>query len=117
MRWSVCFAITRMRCNSETRTCESRRTAEGKSHRDIRRCLKLTIALQLYRAAAAKEVVVAGEDSGSQCQRESYRSPVVRVAWDATQRNGFQVFVELARNDVDDSAVDECTDRACRLAA
>lgn len=30
-------AITRMRCHPETRACEIRRTAEGKTHRDIRR--------------------------------------------------------------------------------
>jgi hypothetical protein len=33
-------AITRMRCHPETRAYETRRTAQGKTHRDTRRCLK-----------------------------------------------------------------------------
>ena len=32
-----------------TRTSTSRRVAEGKSQREIRRCLKRTLARQLYR--------------------------------------------------------------------
>jgi transposase len=42
-------AITRMRCHPETRAYETRRTAQGKTHRDIRRCLKRSIARHLYR--------------------------------------------------------------------
>jgi transposase len=42
-------AITRMRCHPETRAYETRRTAQGKTHRDIRRCLKRAIARRLYR--------------------------------------------------------------------
>ena len=42
-------AITRMRCHPETRAYETRRTAQGKTHRDIRRCLKRSIARRLYR--------------------------------------------------------------------
>jgi len=41
-------AITRMRCHRETRACEAKRTAQGKTHRDIRRCLKRSIARRLY---------------------------------------------------------------------
>lgn len=42
-------AITRMRCHPDTRAYETRRTAQGKTHRDIRRCLKRSIARHLYR--------------------------------------------------------------------
>jgi hypothetical protein len=37
-------AITRMRCHLETQTYEAKRTAQSKTHRDIRRCLKRSIA-------------------------------------------------------------------------
>ncbi|MDT5139071.1 MAG: transposase [Mycobacterium sp.] len=53
-------AITRMRTHPPTRAYEIRRTAEGKTHRDIRRCLKRAIARKLYRvmeAAARPEVI------------------------------------------------------------
>jgi transposase len=42
-------AITRMRCHPESRAYEARRTLQGKTHRDIRRCLKRSIARRLYR--------------------------------------------------------------------
>jgi transposase len=41
-------AITRMRCHPETRTYEIRRTAQGKTHRDIRRSVKCALAQRLY---------------------------------------------------------------------
>jgi transposase len=46
-------AITRMRCHAETRDYEAKRTALGKSHRDIRRALKRMIARRLYRLMEA----------------------------------------------------------------
>lgn len=46
-------AITRMRCHPETRAYEARRTLQGKSHREIRRCLKRSIARRLYRIMEA----------------------------------------------------------------
>jgi transposase len=56
-------AITRMRCHPETRAYEARRSAEGKSHRDIRRSLKRNLARRLYRrieaATGASEVATA----------------------------------------------------------
>ena len=53
-------AITRIRCHAETRAYEARRTLQGKTHRDIRRCLKRAIARHLYRvmestAASSRE--------------------------------------------------------------
>ena len=42
-------AITRLRCHPQSRAYEARRTLEGKTHRDIRRCLKRTLARKLYR--------------------------------------------------------------------
>lgn len=43
------IALTRMRCCPTTRAYTARRTAEGKTTREIRRCLKRYIAPQLYR--------------------------------------------------------------------
>jgi transposase len=42
-------ARTRMRCDERTRAYVERRTAEGKSDREIRRCLKRYIARQMFR--------------------------------------------------------------------
>lgn len=42
-------AITRMRSHPETRAYETRRSSEGKTHRDIRRSLKRALARRLYR--------------------------------------------------------------------
>jgi transposase len=42
-------AVTRMRCHPETRAYEIRRSAEGKTHRDIRRSVKRALARRLYR--------------------------------------------------------------------
>jgi transposase len=42
-------AITRLRCHPETISYETRRTAEGKTHRDIRRSIKRALARRLYR--------------------------------------------------------------------
>ncbi len=44
------IALTRMRCCERTRAYVTRRTAEGKTHREIRRCLKHYITRELYRA-------------------------------------------------------------------
>jgi len=38
-----------MRCHPKTHTYQARRTAQGKTHRDIRRCIKRAIARRLYR--------------------------------------------------------------------
>ena len=46
-------AVTRMRCHPETRTYEARRSSEGKTHRDIRRSLKRSLAWRLYRTIEA----------------------------------------------------------------
>jgi len=46
-------AITRMRCHPETRASETRRTAEGKTHRDVRRSVKRALARRLYRTIEA----------------------------------------------------------------
>jgi transposase len=44
------IAITRIRCCATTKNYVARRTAEGKSSREIQRCLKRYIARELYRA-------------------------------------------------------------------
>lgn len=46
-------AVTRMRCHPETRAYEIRRSAEGKTHRDIRRSIKRALARRLYRRIEA----------------------------------------------------------------
>ena len=43
------FALVRMRSCPRTRAYVARRTAEGKTTREIRRCLKRYIARELYR--------------------------------------------------------------------
>lgn len=43
------IALTRMRSCARSRAYVARRTAEGKSSREIRRCLKRYIARELYR--------------------------------------------------------------------
>ena len=56
-------AITRMRCHPETRAYEIRRSAQGKTHRDIRRSVKRALARRLYRriesAARLNDLVAA----------------------------------------------------------
>jgi transposase len=47
------IAATRMRCCPTTRAYVARRSAEGKTDKEIRRCLKRYIARQLYRALTA----------------------------------------------------------------
>jgi transposase len=47
------IATTRMRSDPATRAYITRRRAQGKSDREIRRCLKRYIARQLYRALTA----------------------------------------------------------------
>jgi transposase len=47
------IATTRMRADPATRAYVTRRRAQGKSDREIRRCLKRYIARQLYRALTA----------------------------------------------------------------
>lgn len=42
-------AITRLRCDPESRAYEIKRAAQGKTHRDVRRSLKRTLARRLYR--------------------------------------------------------------------
>jgi Transposase IS116/IS110/IS902 family len=43
------IAITRLRCHPESRAYEIKRTAQGKTHRDVRRSLKRALARRLYR--------------------------------------------------------------------
>jgi transposase len=47
------IARTRMRCDPTTQAYVARRIAEGKSTREIRRCLKRYVARQLYRTLTA----------------------------------------------------------------
>ena len=42
-----------VRCHPETRAYEIRRSAEGKTHRDIRRSVKRALARRLYRTIEA----------------------------------------------------------------
>ena len=43
------IAVTRMRCDPDTRAYIERRRAEGKTDREIRRCIKRSLARHLYR--------------------------------------------------------------------
>ena len=53
------IAVTRMRCCPTTKNYVARRTAEGKSSREIQRCLKRYIARELYRALNASTTLTA----------------------------------------------------------
>jgi transposase len=57
-------AITRLRCHPQSRAYEARRTLEGKTHRDIRRCLKRTLARKLYRVMESATRAANGRISG-----------------------------------------------------
>jgi len=46
-------AITRLRCHPETISYEAKRTAQGKTHRDIRRSIKRALTRRLYRRMQA----------------------------------------------------------------
>jgi transposase len=46
-------AITRLRCHDESRAYETKRVAQGKTHRDVRRSLKRALARRLYRRIQA----------------------------------------------------------------
>jgi transposase len=46
-------AITRLRCHPESRAYEIKRSAHGKTHRDVRRSLKRALARRLYRRIQA----------------------------------------------------------------
>jgi transposase len=43
------IVLVRLRDDPDTRACLARRTAEGKSRRDVKRCLRRIIARQLFR--------------------------------------------------------------------
>jgi transposase len=47
------IALSRLQHHPETRTYAARRTAEGKTRRDIKRCLKRAIAREIYRLLEA----------------------------------------------------------------
>ncbi|OJY49512.1 MAG: hypothetical protein BGP03_13540 [Pseudonocardia sp. 73-21] len=51
------IALTRMRCCDKTRTYVTRRTAEGKTPREIRRCLKRYITRELYRTLTTTMII------------------------------------------------------------
>lgn len=53
-------AITRLRCHPKSIAYEAKRSAQGKTHRDVRRSLKRSLARRLYRRmqAATKPVTV-----------------------------------------------------------
>jgi transposase len=53
------IAVIRMRCCPTTKDYVARRTAEGKSSREIQRCLKRYIARELYRALNANITLTA----------------------------------------------------------
>jgi transposase len=47
------IALTRLRCHPETQRYQTKRSAEGKTHRDIRRSIKRALARRLYRRIQA----------------------------------------------------------------
>ena len=59
------IALTRMRSCPRTRAYVARRTAEGKTTREIRRCLKRYIARELYRILTAAMIPTAASSTTS----------------------------------------------------
>ena len=59
------IALTRMRCCPTTKDYVARRRAEGKSSREIQRCLKRYIARELYRALNASTTLTAQTSAAS----------------------------------------------------
>jgi transposase len=57
------IAMVRMRCCPRTKAYVARRTAEGKTTREIRRCLKRYIARELHRALTATMAATTASDS------------------------------------------------------
>ena len=57
------IALTRMRCCERTQAYVARRTAQGKTLREIRRCLKRYIARELHRALTATMAAATASDS------------------------------------------------------
>jgi transposase len=51
-------AVTRIRMDPRTRAYVERRTAEGRTPREIRRCLKRYLARQIYRQLNAAETAL-----------------------------------------------------------
>ena len=69
------IATTRMRDDPATRAYLTRRRAEGKTDREIRRCLKRYIARQLYRTLTTAMAPVPGPGEG--LRRPGLGSPVI----------------------------------------
>ena len=59
------IALTRMRCCPTTKEYVARRRAEGKSSREIRRCIKRYIARELYRVLNASTTFAAQTPTAS----------------------------------------------------
>ena len=57
------IAMVRMRCCPRTKAYVARRTAEGKTTREIRRCIKRYIARELHRALTATMTATTASDS------------------------------------------------------
>lgn len=56
--------MTRLRCCERTRAYLARRTAEGKTYREIRRCLKRYITRELHRALTTTMTATPTPDHG-----------------------------------------------------
>ena len=85
------IAITRMRCCPTTKDYVARRTAEGKSSREIRRCLKRYIARELYRALNASTTFAApNTDSLGGCLTNIEASEGSALRGRACQRRPFE---------------------------
>lgn len=57
--WRI--VMVRLTCDERTKTYAARRRAEGKSDRDIVRCLKRYVAREVFRCLTAPEAIPAGE--------------------------------------------------------
>ena len=66
-------------------------------------------------AAAAEEVMVAGQDGGVESESESHRWPVSGVTWNAPSSGCLMVRVDGPRNHLDRAVIDEGLHRLLEL--
>ena len=64
--WTI--AMTRLACDPRTKAYAARRTAEGKTKKEIIRCLKRYIAREIYKALCRPKQP--GQDSASQVKQD-----------------------------------------------
>ena len=73
------IAVNRMRCHPPTQAYAQRRRAEGKTDREIRRCIKRYLARHLYRTQHPLTNIEASSGGSTSTRVRPCRSPSSRV--------------------------------------